>query len=294
MDYNYKIALATCTDVPHLFKNEQKLVPYLQENGVEVDTPIWNSRSVDWSQYDAIFIRSTWDYHTQVRAFTQWLLQLEVERLTVFNPIDILMKNMHKFYLKDLERKGYDIVPTEFVMVHENFNFDTVFQTFNTDKIIIKPARSAGAYLTTLWEKSQLVEAKEEFLNLNKTHDLLIQPFQENILEEGEWSLMYCNNCFSHAVIKTSKEGDFRVQEEFGGEYQVVTPPEWVIEQGRKIVEAFAHQNLPYARVDGIISEDKFLLMELELIEPEMFLFNEEHVATFGDAILQNMAIVKG
>lgn len=291
---NYKIALATCYEVPNLFKTEQRLVPYLKEKGLEVETPIWNSRSVDWGQYDAVFIRNTWDYHTQVRAFTQWLLQLEIKNITVFNPIDILLKNVHKFYLKDLSRKGIDIVPTEFVMAKDSYDFDSIFQKFNTDKIIIKPAKSAGAYHTTLWDVAEKEGAKAEFQKLNNTHDLLIQPFQKEIVENGEWSLMFCNNEYSHAVIKHSKQGDFRVQEEFGGKYTLTTPPEWVIENGKKAIGAFAHQEVPYARVDGVISNDKFLLMELELIEPEMFLLEEQHVATFGDAILKCLEMVKG
>lgn len=293
MNYDYKIALATCHDVPNLFENERNLIPYLQKHGLEVETPIWNSRSVNWSQYDAVFIRNTWDYHTKIRAFTQWLLQLEMKNIMVFNPIEILLKNIHKFYLKDLERQGIDIVPTEFIMAKDRFNFESVFRKFNTDKIIIKPAKSAGAYHTTLWDISEKEGAKTEFEKLNSTHDLLIQPFQKEIIENGEWSLIFCNNEYSHAVIKNSKQGDFRVQKEFGGEYTLSTPPSWVIENGKKVIDTFAHQDLPYARVDGVISNDKFLLMELELIEPEMFLFEEQHIATFGNSILQCMEMVK-
>jgi hypothetical protein len=114
----------------------------------------------------------------------------------------------------------------------------------------------------------------------------MVQEFMDGVLGEGEWSLMFFGGKFSHAVLKTSKPGDFRVQSDFGGKSRAADPPAFVIECAIHAVQA-VEQTL-YARVDGVVDhhQAQFRIMELELIEPALFLTSHPAAAErFADAI---------
>ncbi|MEO1654892.1 MAG: hypothetical protein AAFU64_15200, partial [Bacteroidota bacterium] len=117
----------------------------------------------------------------------------------------------------------------------------------------------------------------------------LLQKFLPEIKENGEWSLIFFNGRFSHAVQKKPKKGDFRVQEEYGGESLAQIPPSYLIREARNIIQLFAPDSL-YARVDGLDIQEAFYLMELELIEPELFLhLHPQGHSNFVEAIRQRL-----
>ncbi len=284
-----RIALVTCQEVPKLYKYEQALVPHLQSLSYTVYTPIWDDFAIDWQQFDLVVIRNTWDYHTKLPKFLAWLQQLEKENIRVINPIEVLRRNAHKFYLRDLEQSGIPIVPTQFIDRGHSASVEKLFQAFQCNRIVMKPAASAGAYLTSQWERSHIAEAQEALDSLLHTHDALVQPFQSVIQEKGEWSLVFYYHRFSHAVIKRTKPGDFRVQEEHGGTYQLLEAPTTLVSSALEALASFSAKPLPYARVDGLIAEGTFLVMELELIEPELFLMEKQLLPAFGEMIAQSV-----
>jgi len=117
---------------------------------------------------------------------------------------------------------------------------------------------------------------------------VMVQKFMDSVVSEGEWSLMFFGGKFSHAVLKTAKRGDFRVQNDFGGESRIADPPVHVLESAIRILQAAG--GALYARVDGVIDRvpapNAFRLMELELIEPMLFLTSHPQATNrFADAI---------
>ena len=129
-----------------------------------------------------------------------------------------LMKwNMNKNYLFDLRKKGVRIVDT----IWENsFNPDTAqnyFGELKTNEIIIKPNISANADNTFRITRENLTEHRKELENVFAQREFMVQPFMQNIVDEGEYSLFFFNGQYSHSVLKRPKEKDFRVQEEHGG-----------------------------------------------------------------------------
>lgn len=264
-----KLALATCTKQPNLHESDIPLIALFKQYNIEAEAAIWNSPAINWQNYDAVLIRSVWDYHLHETEFTQWLEALVENGIYVLNPVNTILKNNHKFYLQQLEQSGIYIIPTVFIPSTESFSIPAIVAD-SWKKAVIKPAVSAGSYLTKVFTAEEATAIENEYRTIACERDLLIQPFLPEVVSDGELSLLYFNRTFSHAVLKTPKQGDFRVQQEFGGHTVAYTPTSETLEAADKIIR-HTDGELLYARVDGVILNGQFALMELELIEPYLF-----------------------
>ena len=264
------IGIVTCKERPDLIPTEQFLTPSIARFG-NTEIVIWNDPTVIWQSFDVLIIRSVWDYHLQYESFIKWLDELKSANIQVFNPIDVIKKNLHKFYLKELLEQGFPVVPTHFLPFEEvaNFSLEDLCVERNWQQIVVKPAISATAWNTYKLDNSEQIRDFKFPIH----SDWLIQPFVSEIIEFGEISLMFFNREFSHAVVKKSSSGDFRVQEEFGGKFSIIEPNRLTIKTALKVLESI-EGDLLYSRVDGVITADGFKIMEVELIEPEMFLLD--------------------
>jgi glutathione synthase/RimK-type ligase-like ATP-grasp enzyme len=135
---------------------------------------------------------------------------------------------------------------------------------------VIKPAVSANAHLTESFSVPDAENALAPFQSPAHRRDWIVQSFMPEIHSTGEISLIYFNKQYSHAVLKTPAQGDFRVQADYGGSATAYQPSQKLIEAGAEIL-ARVPQTLLYARVDGVVRNNQLFLMELELIEPELF-----------------------
>jgi hypothetical protein len=241
------IALVTWSGLPALAADDQLLRDVLINRGAQVDAVVWDDPAVDWRRYDAIVVRSTWDYHKRVDEFRAWLDHME--GLPLWNRPALLRRNIHKSYLLDLQAQGIEIVPTIFM----------------PGGAVIKPAVSATAY---------------QILRLE--HDVLIQPFVPEILA-GELSFVFLGRAFSHAVRKRPRDGEYRVQSEFGGTAERIDPAADLIAQAGRIAATLGDDWL-YARIDCVVRDGRLILMELEATEPSLFL-DEAAAERFADAI---------
>ena len=249
-------------------ENESAFAAELPKN-LNAEAVAWNDPSVNWAKYDYLIFRTVWDYFEYPTEFAAWLDELERLNIKTLNPLSIIKRNQHKFYLQELEKQGIDIIPT--VFIPKNTSLDLSFlKEKQWDKAVIKPAVSAGAYLTKLFSRDEIAEIEAEYTPIALERDLLVQPFMSEIQEQGELSILFFQGKYSHAISKTPKAGDFRIQSHFGGQYQAFTPDAQLLATAENIVKTFGG-DLLYARVDGILKNGKFLLMELELIEPDLY-----------------------
>lgn len=270
-----QIALITYTDTGNYSGisdgENSKLYDLLKEKGLNVSFQIWDDPAVDWSRFDLIVLKSPWDYFDKIDAFYAWLDELERLDVRVLNPVEIVRWNADKRYLLDLQEQGVKVVPTVWLEQGDVFDPAQLFQAFGAEKVIVKPAVSGGAkntFALTLPE----AEAKAGNINgLLQQESFLAQPFLEEIKTNGEWSFLFFNGAYSHTVLKTAKLGDFRVQHFFGGTVQTPEPPAALLEAAQQIVDKHAAGCL-YARVDGVEIDGELALMELELIEPFLFM----------------------
>jgi glutathione synthase/RimK-type ligase-like ATP-grasp enzyme len=263
-----KIALLTCRHWVGAYEKEVALAAEISAE-IDVKVEIWNDPAVNWASYDCLIFRTVWDYFEYPKEFAEWLDKMENQNIRTLNPLSIIQRNQHKFYLKDLQNQGIDIIPTVFIPKNTGLNLSFLKEN-NWEKAVMKPAISAGSYMTTLFSQDEIPTIETEYTPIALERDLLVQPFMSEIQTMGELSLLFFKGIYSHAVLKKPKKDDFRIQSQFGGQYQAFIPDNSIIKTAENIIKTF-DGDLLYARVDGILKEGKFLLMELELIEPDLY-----------------------
>ena len=264
-----KIAILTCEKLPDLNPEDQKIIPALAQHNIQATAAIWSDKTINWSEFDYLVFRNTWDYFEKETEFKIWLDQIEKLGIKTLNPIEIIKQNIHKFYLRDMEQQGITILPTVFIDKTDHLNLTELIPS-HWKKAVIKPAFSAGSYLTEVFEVSQIPAISEKYKSIAAEKELLLQEFMPEIQTLGETSFIFFNKKFSHAVNKKPVDGDFRVQSLFGGKYTLVHPSTEMIQKAQKVVDTF-QEELLYARVDGILIDDELYLMEIECIEPDLY-----------------------
>jgi glutathione synthase/RimK-type ligase-like ATP-grasp enzyme len=283
-----RVALATSSKYPDLTDDDRLLLAPLTQRHIQAEPTIWNDASRDWSTYNAVVIRSCWDYHLQPEKFLRWASHLEGLNVPVFNSAHIIRQNANKTYLRELEAKGIAIVPTLWAEPGKQILLNDQLRELAWSRAVVKPRISATAHRTQLVTSGNALSAQALFDDLRQGPGVMVQKFMDGIATEGEWSLMFFAGEFSHAVIKHPKPGDFRVQNDFGGTAQSADPPPNVLAAATRAVESV--DATLYARVDGVIDQGQFRLMELELIEPAVFLSEHQAApARFAEAIAQAM-----
>lgn len=247
------------------------LLEPLADRGWSAETVSWRNRQVDWDQFDAVLIRSPWDYQKDPRSFFEVLQKIDRSSAVLENKLDLVEWNINKTYLRDLEKQGIEIVPSLWRNEFNISEWEYFFEMLSTREIILKPTVSAGAEDTYRLTAEDKDVYSDELTHVFSSRPLIIQPFMPSIVNEGEFSLFYFGDLYSHAILKTPKEKDFRVQEEFGGRLRKVDPGAKLLATGRRILELLKPEPL-YTRVDLVRTEQNtFALMELELIEPSLY-----------------------
>jgi glutathione synthase/RimK-type ligase-like ATP-grasp enzyme len=261
-----RIALATSADYAELHPDERPLLDALRAAGLDPVVEVWTDPSVDWSVYDAILLRTVWDYFWLYAEFTEWLAQLDKAGVPVLNSTDQVRWNSDKQYLLELRERGVAIVPSQ---IAAGACLREVMAGLSGQQIVVKPTVGGNALHTVrgVAGSPELEQALSELPDVV----YLVQPFVPEIQSAGEWSLLFFNGEFSHAVVKRPAAGDYRVQETFGGKTEPTDPPAAVLESAQAALAA-SGPTPTYARVDGVVVNDRFLLMEIELIEPYLFL----------------------
>ena len=254
--------------------DDRLLADALSARGVPVHAAPWSDRSVRWSSFDAVVARSCWDYFLRPAEFHAWLDALESEGARVFNDVRTLRWNADKSYLRDLESRGVAVIPTRWLERGSAPSLRELRHTTGWSELVVKPTVSGGAHRT--WCALPGAEADDDARLATMVDDgaVMVQPLVDEIEREGEWSLVFLGGRYSHAVLKRPRRGDFRVQREHGGSLEAVEPPSSVISAAERVLAntPIGHEPPLYARVDGCIVDGELLLMELELLEPELFL----------------------
>ncbi|UJS24359.1 ATP-grasp domain-containing protein [Thiothrix winogradskyi] len=249
---------------------DELLYAPLQRYGWHAETVDWRDNSIDWNQFDAVIIRSCWDYQSDPAQFLTVLATIERSTAKLDNSLEVVRWNLSKTYLRDLEAKGIPIVPTAWFHGLDIAPLLSLFTHWQTPEIILKPVISACADDTFRLTPTTLTQQSATLIRLFQERDCMVQPFIPTIVTEGEYSLFFFGDEYSHTILKTPKSGDFRVQEEHGGQLQRVEPEAQLLELSRAALAAIPEPTL-YARVDWVRTGNGFALMELELIEPSLY-----------------------
>jgi glutathione synthase/RimK-type ligase-like ATP-grasp enzyme len=263
-----RVALVTWSGLPGLSDGDGLLQAELQRRGIDAAAAVWDDASAGWDRFDAIVLRSTWDYHKRVDDFRAWLESMAA--LPLANPARVVLGNIDKRYLLDLPSTVPTVVTSN---AHE------AMRTNGWTRAVVKPLVSA-----TAWRTEVVTMDSDE---PSHPGPYLVQPFMDEVVRDGEWSFVFFGREFSHGVLKRPAAGDFRVQNDFGGSAEVLDPPPGLIAQAAAFLEGIDGP-LVYARVDGVVRGGRLLLMELELTEPSLFLeLVPGAAARFADAIAE-------
>jgi hypothetical protein len=283
-----RVALVTSSKFPDLTADDHLLLAPLAECEIQAEPAIWDDATVDWLSHDAIVLRSTWDYHLKPEKFLRWLDSLAGAKAPLWNPPTLVRWNANKAYLRVLDASGVAIVPTIWPEAGEQMSLREKLRALGWKKAVVKPRISATAYRTQLVAVEDANSAQPLVDELLAGPGVMVQKFMDSIVDEGEWSLIFFDRTFSHAILKTPASGDFRVQSDFGGSDHLMDPPAHVLQSATNVLQAV--EPTLYARVDGVVKSNQFCLMELELIEPALFLSSHPAApARFAEAIAKKL-----
>lgn len=262
-----RIALATGSDMPKADPESHLLVGALAQLGIEAELLPWDS-PIDWSAYRLVVVRSPWDYFRRLDAFLDWCREVDSCTRLVNSP-RVIEWNSHKRYLTELADAGLPVVPT-LHLPRGCVDARSRLADRPWQQVVIKPAVSISA-IGALRTQADSPEADVHLARLLSDGDVLVQPYVESIATAGEASLIFFGGIFSHAVRKTPKAGDYRVQDLYGGTVGAHRATNAEVDLGMRALAA-APAATAYARVDLVHEAGRPLIMELELIEPELFL----------------------
>lgn len=260
------IALATCRKFPNLTPSDALFADALARRGARVVAAPWNDDFAPFASADLTIVRSTWDYFDVTDAFSAWIARLEKEKC-VFNAASLLRWSMTKAYLFELSEKGAP-VPAMRRIDPTAAAIGEAMDALALDEAVVKPlvGGTASGLSRVNRGDASAIEMAASILN----GDALVMAFIPEITTLGETSFIFLGGTFSHAVVKTPKAGDIRVQEDHGGASRLVEAPDWAISEAARIL-SLCPEGAAYARVDGIVNDTDVTLMEVELVEPELF-----------------------
>lgn len=279
-----RIAVGTCRPLPEPDVDEPLLLDALAKAGIEAEMTAWDNPNIDWASFDACVVRSTWNYLDAPGDFITWIQNVSAQTL-LLNPANAMIPNIHKRYLLDLELTGTKVVPTT---VLEKGMIVESFAGYGDETIVIKPAISAGSWLTRKFTPDQFEDAKAFVNETLETQDMLIQPYLESVERRDEIAWVWIDGQLTHGVRKSPR---------FDNGYEDVSEAVFPTDTDRKLVDSIMAQapdNLLYARIDLMESNGEWLLSELELIEPSLF-FKQNPAAldTFIPAIQRRVSAGK-
>jgi glutathione synthase/RimK-type ligase-like ATP-grasp enzyme len=238
---------------------DRALVEALRELGHDAHSVIWSEPDRDWSEFDAVVIRSCWDYHLHVDQFLGWIAALEREGVAMINSPELIRWNSRKTYLKELESAGISIPGSVVIADGAEEELAGICSARDWQMAVVKPIISASAHRTQR-RNSGIVRGPA-----------LVQEYIVAIETDGEFSLTFIDHEYSHAVNKKPRADDFRVQEEHGGTIVGARPPAGAQAFAENVLSKMPYR-ATYARVDIVNDRGHFRLMELEVIEPELYL----------------------
>lgn len=265
----FDIVFVTAAEMPKPDPETHLLVQEAAQIGMRAGIFSWDA-PLDWPAIPLVVIRTTWDYFQRLPEFLDWARKVEtVTRL--INPYAVVDWNCHKRYLMTLFHQNVPVVPTILMKRGSNENITQVLSELNWPEIIMKPAVSIGAIGALRCGIEDTKECSDHLQSLLIEGDALIQPFVPSILTRGEVSLIFFGGEFSHAVQKLPASGEYRVQDHHGGSAHPYVPNRRKLSVASAALATSPARTI-YARVDLVDFENQPVVMELELIEPALFL----------------------
>jgi glutathione synthase/RimK-type ligase-like ATP-grasp enzyme len=255
-------------DVEALFGDDRLLLDALAARGVEARAVAWSDPEVDWGAFDGAVLRSTWDYVDDLASFFDVTATIEASTCVLLNPPAAVRWNADKRYLEDLDALGVPVVPLVRGSAAEAPRLRTAVEREGWHDLVLKPAVGAGGSGVVRATAAELEHALGAF---PPGVEALVQPFAAAILDEGEWSFVFIGGRFSHVLHKRPAAGDFRAHGIYGGTVEPASPEPADVRAVESMVARLPF-DLAFARIDVVRFGGRLAVLELELIEPMLYL----------------------
>jgi hypothetical protein len=261
-----RVAVASCKSLPEPDPDQPLLLAALAGAGIEAKILGWDDPAAPFADHDLVVLRSTWNYYEHVDAFVAWASQLGLTK-RMLNPPRIVAWNARKTYLRELDARGVAIVPTEFALRGTAPRLDDILRARGWDEVVVKPVVSAASFRTERFARASLAAGQAFLDDLVADRDAMVQRWMPSVETYGERSLVWIDGTVTHAIRKTPRFSGG--QEQVSAEVPIADDERAFAERA---LEPFASELL-YARVDLVRDiEGTLRVMELELIEPSLFL----------------------
>ncbi len=281
------IVLATAADDPGITESDRLYADALERRGCRVTGAPWDGPSDGFASADAVILRSTWGYYRALDAFRAWTEQVAATT-RLFNPIELVRWNLRKDYVGKLEASGVR-VPKSFVVACDAAAVGKVFADTGWERAVVKPASGASGYSVELLQRATLGAQVAGLSDEARAAGVVVQEFLPEIAD-GELSLVYFDGAFSHAIRKRPPPGEFRSNSRYGPTRTAETPPFEVTQQGAACLATLPARPL-YARVDGVVRDGVLIVIEVEVLEPALFMeFDPPSAERFAEATLRHLA----
>jgi hypothetical protein len=283
MARSLRVAFATSSALPDSTEDDRSAIRELAGRGVQAVPTVWDDPSASWSDFSAVIIRSTWDYCKDRQRFLHWVDRIGKETV-VWNPPELVRWNSHKSYLVDLADDGVGVVPTELVRRGDERTLSSITLRRGWSDVVVKPAVGANARGLRVVRRDEGVDGEEHLRSLLAVGDAIVQPLLDQARSRGERSVVFFEGAFSHGV-----DYPFVLQRESRAG-KPASIDSTAREEIRKVVTSLPLRPL-YARADLLpFEDDRWLLSELELIEPDLFLQSSPNAPQrFADAIVERL-----
>lgn len=277
--YNKLVAIVSCDKWKNKSLEDLYLKHSLNKQNCKVDIISWEDKTIDYSKYDLIIIRSIWGFQENKTKFENWLNMLETQKIKVLNPINVIKNNYDKeIQFNILNKYNIETIKTFFLPINKNIKSRILDLKTNNDLennlIVLKPTISEGSkdvYLVgdNRYEFNNIIDINEVYNKYkNNKSKLMVQPFMKEIFD-GEYSICCINNKITHGIIKYKNA--------FTKTNMIKYIPadkinHKIIEIVNNILNIKEYKDNLFLRIDFVKQKKKFLVMEVELLDPNLFL----------------------
>ncbi len=263
------ILVATCDAFDHPTPSLDVLLKVIREKGVRAEHRTWRHTPVkDFAVADLVLPICFWDHHGALQHFLRWVDAVEAAGGRLINTPEILRWNFRKTYLLDVIQAGLPVPPTVYIEDIDTYQVESVMRAESWDTVVIKPVSGQDGHDIVKLSLEERVHWPDLYV---PQQEALVQVFQPDIIEFGETTLTFFEGEFSHAVRRNLRAGEWRANRQFGAQVEAVTVSQEMINEATRYLDVVPGHPV-YARVDGIVSPHGFMLMELELIDPYLYL----------------------